>query len=92
MEEVTTATGLKYKDIIKGKGPTPEPGFQARQQRTCASLRSISVQLSKPVPGTPDCKYALTLPKPHTLSPPGAYYSRGTRCVADCGELRCYDN
>lgn len=28
---VTTASGLVYKDIVKGSGPKPNPGFQARE-------------------------------------------------------------
>lgn len=30
LEMVTLPSGLKYRDIVVGTGPSPEPGFQAR--------------------------------------------------------------
>ena len=30
VEMVTTASGLQYKDIVKGKGPNPPTGYQVR--------------------------------------------------------------
>lgn len=29
-ETVTTESGLQYKDIVKGKGPSPPTGYQVR--------------------------------------------------------------
>jgi hypothetical protein len=37
IELVTLPSGLKYRDIVVGKGPTPESGFQARSQFIRAS-------------------------------------------------------
>ena len=57
-EKVTTASGLQYQDIVKGRGPVPEVGYQVRLLGFSGPWSGHSVQMCMILYDQGACKFS----------------------------------